>query len=247
MSMRSAFHPGRKVLFQHVACTGGAELFTVLSQLYGPHQAGIYPKTGDSWPLVADALEPAGPIHFVSAHTDPIGPLAAHVEVIMIYRDPVERALSQHYYSRRMARESGLPEKDIPPREKWPEVGNAGANYYLRWACRLAGFPIEPKDQVDARALAVAKAVVDRAYLWIGITEIFQPSLRLLAHKLNWPVLPPSTSPPHVKSGRPSTADLDEHTVAWARHITFFDQMLYEQARARTLREIAAMETATPA
>jgi hypothetical protein len=245
--MAPQFHPGRKVLFQHVPCTGGAEFFSVLWQLYGPHQTGIYPDDGsDAWPRIAAALEPASPFHFVSAHADPIGPLAPHIEVGSFYRDPVERALSQLYFNRRMAREKGLPERILPPEHEWTPLGLAGSNYYLRGACRLAGIPLTNKDPVDGRILATAKAVVDRGYLWLGITELFQPSLQLLARKLNWPRLPVSMPQSHVKSGRPATADLDAHTVAWAHHVTFYDQILYEKARARAMREIAAMNESLP-
>jgi len=245
--MTGHFHPGRKVLFQHVPCTGGAEFFSVLTALYGPHHAGIYPKDGsDTWTQVAAALEPASAVHFVSAHADPLGPLAPHIEVGTFYRDPVERALSQLYFGRRMDREKGIAARALPPAQEWRPRELAGHNYYLRWACRLAGFPLDREDAVDGRALAIAQAVVERGYLWVGITEMFQPSLRLLAKKLNWPRLPPSVAPPHVKSGRPATADLDAHTVAWARHVTFFDQMLYEKARTRAVREIAALDASAP-
>ena len=114
-------------------------------------------------------------------------------------------------------------------------------NHYLRWACRMAGMDLALDQTVGGRALATAQAVIDRGYAGIGITERFQDSLRLMATKLQWHTLPPSTPQTHVMSGRAKTGSLDPETVAWARHVTFFDQVLYTRAVARSERDLAAL------
>ncbi len=239
--MADILHPGRKILFQHVPCTGGSELFSVLEIVYGRTCAALY---HDDPARVAKeslaALAVGSPISFVAAHFNPIGPLADHVDVWTFYRDPVERTLSQHFYGRRMAAEKGRPVKDIPPRHQWPDAMYPAQNHYLRWACRIAGMDLALDQAVDGRALAIAQAVIDRGYAGIGITESFQDSLRLMATKLQWPSLPPSTPQTHVMSGRDKTESLDPETVAWARHVTRFDQILYTRAVARFDRDRAA-------
>lgn len=147
--------------------------------------------------------------------------------------------MSQHFFACREAREAGKPEPTIPRRSTWPDQNIVGANYYLKWACRLAGHALEGFEVVDSRTLTLAKAMIDRGFAWIGITERFANSLRLLAEVLNWPTLPASTPQEHVKSGRPKTAELDPEIVAWARHMTFFDQTLYARALERFEREFA--------
>lgn len=240
--MPGYFHPGRKVFFQHVACTGGAEFYSVIQAVYGDVAATAY--RGDREANCAQALAAVAmdaKTHFVLTHADPIGPLPAHVAAITLYRNPVERALSQHFFAQREARATGKPEPEFPPRAAWPDHGIVGANYYLKWACRLAGLPLDGREIVDSRALTLANAVVDRGFAWIGITERFSDSLRLLAEVVNWPTLPASTPQEHVKSGRPKTADLDPEIVAWANHVTLFDQMLYARAMERFEREINAI------
>lgn len=84
------FHPGRKILFQHVACTGGAELYSVIQAVYGDAAATVYRGTPASiCGQAAIALAPDSKYHFVLTHADPIGPLSDHITVTTLYRDPV--------------------------------------------------------------------------------------------------------------------------------------------------------------
>jgi hypothetical protein len=227
-------HPGRKALFQHFPCTGGAELFSVIQELYGKHCAALYhDDAARNCDEANTALQPGTSIDMVISHVNPLGPMPAHMELLTIYRDPVERALSQHAFACRQANLFGQPEPKIPARDAWPDPSIIGANYYLLWGCRLAGLDVKATDHVDATILGAGKAVVERGYTWIGITERFQQSLRLLAHVLAWPRLPASTPQDHVKSGRSKTPFLDPEFVAWARHVTAFDQILYRKAVER--------------
>lgn len=238
--VQARIHPGRKALFQHFPCTGGAELFSVIQELYGKHCAALYHDSAErNCDEANTALQPGSSIDMVMSHVNPLGPMPAHMELLTFYRDPVERALSQHAFACRQAHQFGQPEPKVPTRDEWPDPSLVGANYYVHWACRLAGLDVKTTDHVDATILGAAKAVVDRGYAWIGITERFPESLRLLAKVLDWPRLPASTPQDHVKSGRMKTQFLDPEFVAWARHITVFDQILYRKAVERFDRALA--------
>ncbi|MSO97404.1 MAG: hypothetical protein EXR11_04175 [Rhodospirillaceae bacterium] len=239
--MREFFHPGQKVLFQHHPCTGGAEVVSALQDMYGLYYVAInQPGPKENLTAVLAALAPGLGPQIVSAHTDPVGPLAAHIAVLTFLRDPVERILSEQYFAQHHAAVTGHPAPPIlPPRNPDHPLNCIGRNRYLHWACRLAGVEVNAETEVISPVLAMARAVIERGYAMVGITEKFDQSIQLLAKILNWQRVPKTVPQPHAQSGRPKTNEVDPEIVAWAHEETRYDQILYQAALTRFEHDVS--------
>lgn len=169
--------------------------------MYGPYYEAInQPGPKENLTVVLAALAPGLGPQIVSAHTDPVGPMGDHIAVLTFLRDPVERILSEQYFAQRHAAVTGHPVPPIlPPQNPDRALNCIGRNRYLHWACRLAGVEVNAETEVIGPVLAMARAVIERGYAMVGITEKFGPSIQLLAKTLNWPRVPKLVPQPHVQ------------------------------------------------
>jgi hypothetical protein len=176
------------------------------------------------------------------------------LDTFMILRDPVSRTISHYYHVQRApehpfhaeARALSLAEFCVHPRtkhmvqnyqsgylacpgRKHPQEIAAGmtAEDFASYKLQLA---LDPAPDEFPAPQQLYQAANDRlqSFVAVGISELLQESLALIARALSLPD-PPTFSMRNVGSNRPATLDSD--TIATIRANTEVDQALYDNAR----------------
>lgn len=162
--------------------------------------------------------------------------LPRSAQYFTMLRDPVERVISQYFYIRNNKNNplhEALVSADMSPADLVESGISVGLNNgQTRWL--LGDLQAIEFGGVNASHLQAAKENLDRHFITIGINEMFDQSVLMLAHSLSWKRLPYYCS---ENTNRKKTTVSDSDIVA-IRKYNEHDIALYEYAVARLNTEI---------
>lgn len=190
------------------------------------------------------------------------------VRAVTMLRDPVSRVVSAWHYrchspnfdcydvpgatkwalQARFAKKWKLPVKDWTPPpnvtffdyvSSWPQYHNIQTRMIGKDAFPYASVP------VDATDLVVAKTVLDTKFALVGLFELFDHSVALLAHLAGVPVVADDFTrvrASHSSAYNAFTAALRQRPglVGLIRQANAYDHELHDYARSRLCRDLRA-------
>ena len=233
------------VIFVHVPKTGGVTLRHVLYANYQPHERLHLQKDLLPWWQAGQRLAELPEserrrIRLMDACHYPFGfhhLLSQPCTYVTILRDPLERAISNYYYS------LSHPENQLHERVRQSKasaglesVGDPASGHFHSQVLQLAGVPDRqtffdrswPKGPVCEDLVEQAKKNLRNCFSVVGIQERYAETLFLCKHLLGLRHI--SYEPRNKTADRPSREDLPPDVVRRIEEQTRFERLLYDYA-----------------
>jgi len=238
-------HGGARAVFLHVPKTAGSTLFRILDREYeGQPTFRLYGDVEQRLRalqyLTEDerrALRLVGGHMGFGIHRFLPGPSV----YLTLLRDPVDRIVSHYHYvmahpndaANVRALEGVTSIEDYVRSSVFARIINNGQT-------RLLGSDVLDADApADESTLERARATLDRPDVVVGLQDRFDESLLLMVRACGWGY--PAYRNENVGRDRPRAADLPDATVELIRKHNALDLALYEHARGRVARDLAAV------
>ena len=223
------------VVFQHVAKTAGSTFENILNRQYDPNR--IYRLTADTPDELLRAihrykrmsLAERASYDLVAGHSafSVFDDIPGQRVGITFLRDPVERVISHYFYAKRrpdhplysMAMDLDLGDYTL-------SLPNELQNRCTQVFASLTHREINADPEA---ALAVAKKNLKVHFRVIGLTERFDESIVLIAHRLGWNQFP-YYQRLNVTSKRPKRSQVSDQALRVIREANALDIRLYESA-----------------
>jgi glycosyltransferase involved in cell wall biosynthesis len=236
---------GTRAVFLHIPKTAGSTLLRILEReyegqptfrLYGDVDTGIQALRSMTEEERRQLRLVVGHMGF-GIHRFLPGPST----YVTLLRDPVERIVSHYHYVKAHPADAG----NTRALEGVDSLdGYVGASVFARIVnngqTRLLGSDVlAAGDPADETTLDRAKATIDRRDVVVGLQDRFDESLLLLIRGFGWGF--PAFRRENVGRNRPATAELSAATLELIRERNALDIALYDYARQKFERDLAAV------
>lgn len=214
----------RPLLFMHIPKTGGATLNSILVRLYPDVRQGFPNSIQAHETLVKEDPTELAKIecfhgHFAFGLHQFLGRESVY---ITLFRDPVERLVSEYRYYCRLNPDFRQKTGSL---ENWLDSSWSAFSHNV--ATRILAGRHGAISQDDPAVLELAKTNLEMVQL-VGLTERFDESLLLFARHLGWP------KPLYLSFNRAQTRPtIDHHLRQKIERLNQFDLALYAMAQER--------------
>jgi len=174
------------VLFPHIPRTGGDTLNLVLQNYYTQQRSIHFNETYQAWKFLRE-LEDTDLecIRCFRGHGIYYGIhryIPRSCTYIQIFRDPVERVISQYYLymtDTENPMHSHIKDNNITLEEFQQANANLQSMYIL-------GFPHVHQNYPDPADIPLMRQRLEKCFSFLGVTDMFDESIFMLKHALNW-------------------------------------------------------------
>lgn len=207
------------IAFIHLGKTAGSTFKNVLRRSFGHHHCDAIAANGESFQdsdLKLARRVYLGLWSLCSHHFyDPVHTLSAPLDYVTFIRSPAERTASHYQH---MVRDHDIGRKSVPPKlEDW--LRDSARNFQIR---QISG----------GENVGDALKIIEDKFLFVGLTEQYETSLKIFATLSPWPVstrhetrnISPVTSTKKQLLDDPKIRGLIEEA-------TEADRLLYERVR----------------
>ena len=238
------------LIFQHIPKTAGSTVHSLLNKRYKKQNIfrvfGSYHAHESIQKLKQLDENERRNIALIKGHM-PFGLhkyLPGEARYFTILRDPVKRAISQYFYIKNNPRNplhQPLVENNWSVADFMRKGESEGMNNgHIRWL--LGDLQAIPFGEINESHLTQAIENIDKHFLCVGINEMFDQSLLILANKLGWTSLPYYV---RMNTNKRKTAVSDED-IAAIKEYNEFDIRLYNygvEKLKQEMQSIADFET----
>ncbi|TFJ91325.1 sulfotransferase family 2 domain-containing protein [Lentibacillus salicampi] len=212
------------LVFMHIPKTGGTTLNTIINNQYD----NIVIDEHNTMNLKHAEKANAYMGHFYFGIHDHISRPCTYITFM---RDSIERMISLYYY---------IKETDFHPNHA--EINTMSFNQFINAEKYdfLSNLQTRYFCAGQTPNLEQAKDVMNKHFSVVGITEMFDESLALMKHRLEWDNI--HYQKLNVSQHRPSKNDLPTDTISEIKQKNSLDIALYKYAKERLINELDAMK-----
>ncbi len=236
--LRLPFGPDRPLFYLHVPKCGGSSVNAMLRRAF-PAEKGVrwlehHPQRLDD-NSAGLGRHPCYSGHVAYRFRDQ---LPARTAVMTFLRDPVDRAVSAFYFFRSLGRAMLAEEQTIPGSERCcelsldefleaePHAARVNLGNVQTWMfSQLHMYHVSPWRPLTRADLDEARRNLERV-AFVGVTDRFDESIRVLCRMCDWPV--PDAVPHEARTpGRPRAEAVSPEARAALKELTALDSELY--------------------
>ncbi len=230
-------------IFQHIPKTAGSTMHTLLDKRFD-NRLGIFASSHDD----EEALRLR---NLPEAERQAIDVLKGHMpfglhrymprpaQYFTILRDPVKRIISQYFYIKKNVNNplhDRLVSDDMSPGQLVESGISVGLNNgHIRWL--LGDLKAEPFGAIGPKHLQQAIDNLEQHFITVGVNEMFDQSILVLADKLGWEK-PPYYDRMNTNRKKSTVTDTDIEII---KQYNEFDIQLYDYAVKRLQTEMDAI------